>query len=139
MSIKAYLSADHRACDALFAEIEADFAKAKARFADMARAYERHFEIEERIFFPEFEAKTRMECGPTQTMRAEHAQMRALLEQMKNALASNDKKRFAAISETFLFLVQQHNGKEEAVLYAMGDRLFGAAADEMVERMKQTV
>ncbi|MDR2151415.1 MAG: hemerythrin domain-containing protein [Helicobacteraceae bacterium] len=137
MSIKGYLSGDHRRCDELFAEIEADFGEAKRRFGEIAHAYERHFEIEERIFFPQFEARSGMECGPTEIMRKEHAQMRALLEQMKEAIASGDKKRFAAIAETFVFLTQQHNSKEESILYPMGDRLFGDEANAIVEAMEQ--
>jgi hemerythrin-like domain-containing protein len=137
MGIKEYLTADHATCDETFADFEADFDAAKDKFANMARAYERHFKMEERVFFPAFESKMGSSCAPTQMMRMEHEQIRSLLAQMKEAIDANDKKRFIAIADTFIFLVQQHNGKEETILYSMGDRLLGDEAAEIVEKMKK--
>lgn len=137
VTIKQFLSADHRACDDLFAILEADFEIAKARYAELENAFERHFKMEEEVFFPIFEEKTGMSGGPTQIMRMEHAQMRGLLSQMKEAVAANDADKFASAAETFLFLVQQHNSKEEQILYSMADRVFGPEASELIAQMEK--
>lgn len=137
VTLKQYLSADHKACDDLFALIEADFATAKARFGELENAFEHHFKMEEEVFFPIFEEKTGMSGGPTQIMRMEHAQMRGLLAQMKDAVSKNDGNKFASAAETFLFLVQQHNSKEEQILYTMADRVFGPEAAAVIAQMEQ--
>ena len=136
MTIKEYLGGDHRDCDELFATIEGDFKRAKTGFEAVEAAYERHFVMEEAVFFPVFEERTGMSCGPTQMMRSEHAQMRELLEKMRGAIAHDDKRQFETIAETFIFLVQQHNSKEETILYTMGDRVLGAEAEAIVEAMR---
>lgn len=136
-TVKSFLSHDHRECDDLFALLEADFSVAKAHFGELEHAFERHFKMEEEVFFPQFEARTGMSGGPTQIMRMEHSQMRGLLAQMKAAVAADDADKFASAAETFLFLVQQHNSKEEQILYTMADRVFGPDAGELIAAMQK--
>ena len=50
----------------------------------------RHFDAEEAILFPAFEAHTGMSMGPTRVMRNEHDQMRELLDAAKKALDERD-------------------------------------------------
>ena len=83
-TIRDFLAADHRQCDDYFVTTEqavADGAwdKADAVFAGFRTAMLRHFFVEESVLFPAFEERTGMRMGPTQVMRAEHAQMRELL------------------------------------------------------------
>ncbi|GHV04225.1 hypothetical protein AGMMS50229_05140 [Campylobacterota bacterium] len=137
MTIKEYLGGDHRDCDELFAKVEGNFKLAKTEFETMAAAYERHFALEETIFFPVFEEHTGTSHGPTQMMRSEHAQMRDLIEKMRTAIGKDDKAQFESIAETFIFLVQQHNSKEETILYTIGDRILGADAEEIVQTMQK--
>jgi hemerythrin-like domain-containing protein len=56
-------------------------------------------------------------------MRLEHAQMRDLVESLAKALAARDGKRFLSLTESLMLLTQQHNMKEENVLYPMCDQL----------------
>lgn len=135
-TIKEYLSHDHRECDELFALIEADFDEAKAKYASVKDRFEKHFKMEEEVFFPQFEEKTGMSGGPTQIMRMEHSQMRGLLLQMEDAIEKNDADKFASLAETFVFLVQQHNSKEEQILYTMADRVFEDAT-ALIEEMQK--
>ena len=134
-SVKEFLTQDHHDCDELFAIVEADFDEAKSKFAEVAERFEKHFKMEEEVFFPQFEEKTGMSEGPTQIMRMEHAQMRGLIMQMRDAVEKGDADEFASIAETFVFLVQQHNSKEEQILYTMADRVF-EEADKLIEEMK---
>ncbi len=138
-SIRELLSDDHRHCDELFATVErevesAQWAKASAAFSAFSGAMLRHFNAEEAILFPAFEARTGMSMGPTQVMRAEHAQMRALLEAAAAALADSDADEYSGNAETLLIMMQQHNMKEENVLYPMCDqRLYAEAATLLAE------
>lgn len=117
----------HKHCDDLFADAEAaalegDWARAKESLTHFQTEIECHFRTEEELLFPAFEAETGMTLGPTQMMRLEHAQMRELIGQMKHTIAAQDREGFGGAAETLLILMQQHNMKEENILYPMCDR-----------------
>lgn len=140
-TIADYLTDDHQHCDDLFAEAEnavgrQDWSTALARFQDFQQATLSHFAREEAVLFPSFEAATGMAGGPTQVMRAEHAQMRETLASMGSALARRDTQVYLGLSETLLMLMRQHNMKEEQILYPMSDRALAAEGGELVERMR---
>lgn len=91
------------------------------------------------MLFPAFENATGMRQGPTQVMRMEHGQMRALVGQMEAALAARDGEGYAGAAETLLILMQQHNMKEENILYPMCDQSLAgqveAIAAELARRL----
>lgn len=133
-TITEYLSAEHRHCDDMFAEAEAaaaknDLAAAQIGFTAFRQGMERHLSKEETIMFPAFEQATGSSMGPTSVMRMEHEQMRELFAEMQAALAAKDTRTFAGLSETLLVLMQQHNFKEEQMLYQMADRTLGERED----------
>ena len=128
------MSDDHGRCDALFADAEAaaeqaQWARCQALTQDFRGAVLRHFAIEEEVIFPAFEARSGMRGGPTQVMRSEHAQMRTLLDALDAASQANDNAAFADAAETLLLLMQQHNMKEENILYPMCDQALGDDPD----------
>jgi len=139
--ILSFMSRDHQRCDALFAKAEqkvanGDWAEATEAFEAMRKAIEHHFDMEEVIFFPRFEEAGSMSVGPTQVMRHEHEQMRALFASMAEALAGQDSDGYLGDSETLLILMQQHNAKEEQILYPMLDAHFQSGAEELIEEAK---
>ena len=66
-----------------------------------------------------------MTGGPTQVMRHEHAQMRDLIGQMDAAMEQKNADGFGGAAETLLVMMQQHNMKEENILYPMIDQAIG--------------
>ncbi|MDP2961616.1 MAG: hemerythrin domain-containing protein [Sulfurimicrobium sp.] len=140
-SISAFLTPDHQHCDSLFAAAEAaagqgDWhaaAEAWSRFNDALR---HHFAMEEEALFPAFEARTGMTQGPTQMMRMEHVQMRELLDQMTDAVQRQNSDAFLGDCETLLIIMQQHNMKEEQMLYLMADQVLAGEAEDVVGRMR---
>ncbi|MBA8736369.1 hemerythrin domain-containing protein [Chromobacterium violaceum] len=127
MNASEILIGQHRDCDARFADAEQaaraqDWPAAEAAFAAMRGEMEDHFRLEEDRLFPAFEQASGMRAGPTAVMRAEHAQMRQLLDGMAQALAARDGDGFLAEADTLLILTQQHNMKEENILYPMCER-----------------
>jgi hemerythrin-like domain-containing protein len=123
-SIPEFMTTKHRECDEIFTEAEAavakaDWALALAKWQSFALELTKHFGQEEDILFPEFEQATGMTTGPTQVMRMEHQQMRALVQDLDNALAAQDKDEYLGLSETLMVMMQQHNMKEEMMLYPM--------------------
>ncbi|WP_114326158.1 hemerythrin domain-containing protein [Candidatus Colwellia aromaticivorans] len=123
-SIPEFMTSKHRECDELFTEAEAAAAKADwslalTKWQSFALELTKHFGQEEDILFPKFEQATGMTAGPTQVMRMEHQQMRALVQDLDNALAAQDKDEYLGLSETLMVMMQQHNMKEEMMLYPM--------------------
>lgn len=139
-TISDYVSGDHKSCDGIFAGAEesaagGDWPQAESGFARFCRTMERHFAMEEGILFPAFEDETGMHgAGPTEIMRSEHAQIRSLIDEMKGAVAARDKEQYLGLSETLLVLMQQHNLKEEGMLYPMMDQVLGSQAADLIGR-----
>lgn len=139
-SIAELMTHDHRSCDHDFARAETfaahkDWDAATLAFEAFASGLEAHFAAEEQYLFPRFEAVTGMTQGPTQVMRGEHAEMRAALVQMRAALAARNRDEYAGEAETLLIMMQQHNMKEENILYPMCDVRLGSERDTLVPEL----
>lgn len=140
--ILEFMRDDHRECDRFFAEAEAalmskDTEKAKSSFARFAEATLHHFDMEEKELFITFEKHTGMMGGPTQMMRYEHQQLRSLIESMRLALDENRRDDFFGIGESMMIMLQQHNMKEEQMLYPMIDRALARDARTVVQTMRE--
>ncbi|MDF1880221.1 hemerythrin domain-containing protein [Sulfurimonas sp. MAG313] len=138
--IKEFLTQDHRQCDEAFAQMEESVAKksedAISKFKEFRRHMLRHFDREEKVMFPAFENKTGMSEGPTSVMRNEHEQMRHIMTQMLESLDVQNDERFFGLSETLMMLTQQHNMKEEQMLYTMAQQHLACESDAIVNEMQ---
>ncbi|NPA33026.1 MAG: hemerythrin domain-containing protein [Aquificae bacterium] len=140
MSITQYLTEEHRKCDTYYAEAEkavsqGEWEKAKELFNTFKEKTLLHFRKEEDVLFPEFEQRTGIVMGPTQVMRMEHDQARQLLERMEQALQNQNKDEFLSLGESLMILLQQHNMKEEQILYPMSDQ--NLDSESMVVKMSE--
>ncbi len=141
-NISQYLSNDHGTCDELYSSLEnivtkGDWEKTHKKAQVFFDAMEQHFALEEEILFPTLEDYTGMTMGPTAVMRMEHKQMRVLMKEMQEALAEKNKDTVLGSGETLLILIQQHNMKEENILYPMADDALSEEANEIVQRMDE--
>jgi hemerythrin-like domain-containing protein len=134
---------EHRECDTLFAAAEeaialGEWEVANEKFLNFANETLRHFKEEEEGLFPAFENHTGMTQGPTQVMRYEHEQVKGLIGNIAEAIEKNDKDAALSIAESMMILLQQHNMKEEQMLYAMCDRqLPPTLKEETLANMKK--
>lgn len=127
MNIKQFMAQDHRDCDLLFAKAEnaaskGDWTTASQALNEFIQAMERHLGVEEQELFPAFEQATGVLTGPTEMMRMEHDQMRSLFTEMKDAMEQQSSDDFLGTADTLLIMMQQHNMKEEQMLYNMMDQ-----------------
>jgi hemerythrin-like domain-containing protein len=133
-TIDAVMTAGHRTCDKYFAAAEAavadgDWLGAEDAWNHFFRVLDKHITgLEEALLFPAFE-EVNGPAGPTQMMRMEHGQMRIMVEQIRTALSVRDKQAFPGLAETLMLLIQQHNMKEEQILYPLMDESIVNAAD----------
>jgi hemerythrin-like domain-containing protein len=140
-TISSFLTNDHRACDNEFANLENTIAsenweESKTQFDKFSADLLHHFDMEEKVMFPVFEEVTGMTQGPTMVMRMEHSQMRNILDDLKADIEKKDKNHFFGVSESLMMLMQQHNMKEEQMLYAMADMHLGSRVSKVIEDMK---
>jgi hemerythrin-like domain-containing protein len=141
MSINAYMTEHHRHCDEPFATAEeavADgrWADARTAFAQFCEEMAQHFAMEETVLFPAYEAQTGMDGGPTAVMRSEHEEIRRLMTQLEMALQGEDGESYLGTAETLMIMIQQHNMKEEQMLYPMAERVLGGDAEGVLTEMK---
>ncbi len=143
MQISQYLTPVHRECDNIFARAEkliadGNFEEGKEEFLKFADETLLHFKEEEEELFPAFEEATGSNDGPTAVMKYEHEQVRNLLGKMAIAIDNKDVDAFLSLAESMMILLQQHNMKEEQMLYAMCDRVFDAnRKDEIIKKMQE--
>ena len=140
-TISSFLTKDHRACDEEFANLENAVAsdnweESAIKLNKFITDLLHHFDMEEKVMFPTFEEVTGMTQGPTMIMRMEHDQMRQLLNALQEDLDKKDKNHFFGVSESLMMLMQQHNMKEEQMLYAMADMHLGSLVSKVIEDMK---
>jgi hemerythrin-like domain-containing protein len=138
--ISRYLCSDHARCDDFFISAERNvnikaWDVAASFFREFVEALEHHFAMEERVLFTAFEQEIGHKSGPTVIMRMEHAQLRELLAQLQSALEEHDADGYLGYSDTLNTMMQQHNLKEESVLYPMADRMLAGREREIVEAM----
>jgi len=140
-SLRDYFTSDHRRCDAYWAEVESvteggssdALATLWPRFDAALR---RHLMMEEETLFPAFEQATGMtDGGPTFVMRSEHEQMRGLLDQMADAARADDLDGLVDLGDTLLMLIQQHNQKEENMLYPMAEQALASEWPALMEKL----
>lgn len=127
MPFKQFLTSQHRACDELLTTTEqaahrGDWAAAVKAAQTFIEATEAHLHYEEDILFPALQAAAPMTAGPVAVMRSEHTQMRELFAELRDAVGGQDATLLADVVDTLLLIMQQHNAKEENVLYPIADR-----------------
>ncbi len=143
MSISDYMKKEHRECDITFAKAEeavalGEWEVAGERFLAFSNETLLHFSKEEDELFPAFEKQPGMTEGPTKVMRHEHEQVRGIIRNMTKALEDKDKDAYLSLAEAAMILLQQHNMKEEQMLYAMCDRVLpDDVKKETLETMKK--
>jgi iron-sulfur cluster repair protein YtfE (RIC family) len=141
-TISDYMARDHSHCDELFAMVEnlaaeSKWIELKNAYGEFTSAMEKHFKKEESLLFPGLESQMQSPAGPTQVMRMEHEQMRELLANLTGWIANEDQGEILGEAETLLIMMQQHNMKEEQILYPMIDQMLGNDAISLIDSMEQ--
>ena len=139
MSISEHMTSEHKRCDLLYlaaekAVMEDDWDTTREQYQLFHQSMQQHFEQEETVLFPDFEQVQGSTMGPTQVMRMEHEQMRQLFSELAEALENRDKDGYLGLSETLMILMQQHNMKEEQVLYRMMDQVYGEEVNDLLKQ-----
>jgi iron-sulfur cluster repair protein YtfE (RIC family) len=140
-TLASFFLQDHRDCDASWATVEkalnqGDAETGRSAWTEFEAAMIRHFTMEEEVLFPAFEQATGMSQGPTAVMRMEHEQMKGLMKQISAALDANDFDEAMDQGDTLLMVIQQHNVKEEGVLYPMAENTLGGKWDEIMSQLE---
>lgn len=143
-SICSVFGAHHRHCDDLLNATEnlvhrGNWPRAETSLRAFVGAMLHHLDAEESTLFPAFEARTGQAWEPIRIMRMEHQQMRALIENMRQNIEVRDHQHYLELSETLLTLLQQHNLKEEQVLYPLADRALAGEISGLLQSMRANI
>lgn len=136
--IGTFLERDHGEIDRLFDEFQeaknTGSVAPRASFREFDDRLRRHIDWEEEFLFPVFERRTdeQVEGRPTVIMRHEHEQIRMYLGLISNALERDEAPR--AYEDALLTTLQEHNRKEETLLYPWFDRELTEEETEAVLR-----
>ena len=141
MTISNYMATHHAFCDELFTNVEnlaaqSDWEQLRPVFNEFTAETERHFSREEKILFPHLENVMGSADGPTQVMRLEHEQIRLLTENLKVMIENKDRESILGEAETLLIMMQQHNAKEEQILYPMMDRTLVSEEESLLAELE---
>ncbi len=141
--LAGFFTQDHRDCDARWADVEelldsADIETARPVWQKFEAGMRRHIAMEEEVLFPAFDSRSGMSGGgPTAMMRMEHQQMRGLLDQIGVAIEAGDAQDAMDIGDTLLMLIQQHNVKEEGMLYPMAENMLAWEWEDLAARLEK--
>lgn len=138
------LEEHHGLCDDIFAAAEnaaldGNWTEAARQYEDFQKQMEAHFRVEESVLFPGLEEATGNPYGPTEVMRGEHRHMREMMDAMGDAIRNADETRYAGLSETLLIMMQQHNHKEEGILYPMCDKALDSDGSALAAQLAKEI
>ena len=139
--IGQYLRADHRYCESLFALIESLAASGQWSQAEQARcaftsSLEHHLQREERVLFPAMEDAQGGPLGLIAEARVEHARMRDWLEQLEAAISVRDPNKLSTAAQELRAALEQHNVKEESILYPLAEQMLDDRAGDLLQAME---
>ena len=142
--LRALMTEDHRYCDDLLGGAETCVAQSNGvgaleKFRIFQSAMLQHFQVEEQQLFPAFEEETGMVSGPTRVMKMEHVQMRQLMDEAISELAAGDHEEYLGVVETLVILMQQHNMKEENVLYPMCEQALAVQREHLLPALQASL
>ena len=140
VKISQSLTEDHRRIDQIFIDIEQVITKSAWDEAwsitnSFDQMMEHHFAIEEECLFPAIEQATASASAPVRVMTMEHDQIRYLINVLRSAIAEKSRENGLSACETLLIMIQQHNTKEENVLYPMADTTVQSLELEISRRL----
>lgn len=141
--LASFFEQDHRDCDSGWAKLEelldsADIETVRPVWEKYDKRMRRHLAMEEEILFPAFDVRSGMGGrGPTAVMKMEHQQMRGLLDQIGEAVDAGDAQEALDIGDTLLMLIQQHNVKEEGMLYPMAENMLSGEWSKMAALLEE--
>lgn len=136
--IGAFLERDHEEIDRIFERYQSVTGEndipPRAVFSEFDERLQRHIDWEEDFLFPVFErrADKQVEGRPTVLMRHEHVQIRMYLRLIEEALDSDEAPRI--YENALLTTLEEHNRKEENLLYPWFDRELTETESEAVLR-----
>ena len=124
-TISLVLESEHQWIDARFEQFRQDLAQGQVNpgpFHEAAKTLHRHIYLEEEILFPEVEVRGLV--GPTAAMLEEHGEICRFLDSIRDLIGENaHPRRVSDTLKTLRSYLQEHNFREERVLYPSADQL----------------
>lgn len=129
-SITEFFERDHHEIDAIFEKLAfQDIKRDLFLFQEFDKRLERHIVWEEKILFPAIAAVNPMiGQGPVRMMNMEHEVIRHSKTNARRAFEKGELSQAREHCETVKSMLEQHNMKEEHILYPACDQALDAKA-----------
>lgn len=139
-SLAEYLSGEHIQSRKLFADAERAVCEeqweiAILHFEHLIFDLEQHFKKEELISFPSLVSALEHAQVPIAVMYQEHNQIRRLLIHIRLILRRRDKNSFLRNSESLITLMNQHNHREENIIYHIAGDMLHKEISDVIRQM----
>lgn len=142
--VREFLGEDNRRLDSILRNAarlahDGSFAAALRSFGEFRCGLARHIEMEEQVLFPALERLTGRSGGPTAVLKMEHLEIQRLIAAIGASLRAEDLAGVLDKLPELATRLEEHNAKEENVLYPTVDRAAGGdrERDELVQRMQR--
>ena len=139
-SLAEELRSDHARIDGMLTELQhflrvGALAEAERHFASLEQALVRHMTAEEKLLFPAMLRMTQPVARAVPSILAEHADLRAILPVLADALAKQDVLAIETILPQLRRSLARHHEDEERLVYPITDWALGP--DEQEDLMKR--
>lgn len=140
VALSTIMTNDHQHCDTFLESVEKYVSEKNLPLAIEAlttwkEINFKHFSIEEEILFPETIKVMQVKIPPIMVMEMEHQQIRNLFLEIEKALSEGNTEQFHRLVDTCIIMIQQHNMKEEQILYPIIDRCIPATNAEIIKNV----
>lgn len=144
-TVTDFLQSDHRRLDTIFERFQQEvkdkqWDAAAGDFTAFNTGLRKHIRAEEEILFPVFEDKTGMhDAGPTFVMKMEHKDIHELLDKIQAGTEGHNEEQVFDAAYAFLNILQNHNMKEEHILYPESDSFLSDSERVQVVKRAQAL
>ena len=136
-TISTVLESEHRWIDERFQRFRQHLSEGQvdaALFEEAAKVLHRHIYLEEEIVFSELEARGMQ--GPPDVMAQEHGEICRFLNRILELVHGNTSPgQVQGVFNALVSLLEEHNFKEEKILYPAADRLLDSS--QVVRQMEK--
>lgn len=135
------LSRDHSHCDELLLQAELNMEKHRwelglVMFRKFKQTLVRHLTVEETALFPALAEVMSASVPSINAMRVEHQKIMQVLRELDSAVGERDMDQFVGRAKALNLILQQHNCREEHMLYSISGQIPAAKKEQIIAAVR---
>ncbi len=118
---------------------DANWPLAQQVFDELVTSYRFHVRIEEEVLFPAYEQHPGVPRDPTDSLRADHAQIFRLMDHISRQLGQSPNDSLAEDLSLLYRTLISHHEKEEQIFLPMASQALYSDKDAILENLKSRI